>query len=237
MRRPSRDRISPTRFRLAQQTQCREPPIPFQNDQLAALRVRVVHNDQRLDIEISVRGNRLEQLIELGGPVQAGDYRLIADVVSVAEQPRIAWIQPKLADGNLRGCLKLHRTHIQFLAPSQSGHLPDSGAEPADGLDRDAAASSEPLSRWPWLFGVGTGVSRDTRRRGATIQIAGWPFSSMSRCRPRYSQGKLRIGRSKNRVFMSPLVYRSDRTRTKREGHQTAGSPGRGGGSFRIRAR
>ena len=90
---------------LQQQTQRGEPPVALQHGQCPAVRHR--HHDEGLDVEVPVRGYRLQQLVELGRPIQPRDDPLVGRVRRLAEQPRVRPVEPQPVDRDLRRRLKL----------------------------------------------------------------------------------------------------------------------------------
>ena len=66
----SRDEI---RFR--QQTDGSEPPVPLQHYEFPV--VRSFHHHQRLNVEVTVGGHRLQQFVEFSTAVEFGDQCLV----------------------------------------------------------------------------------------------------------------------------------------------------------------
>ena len=96
--------------RLPQQPQRGQPPVAFQDDEpvIVAVAGAVAHHDQRLDVEVPVGGDRLQQLVELGRAVEARDDPLVGGCGRLAVQPWVRPVQPQPLDRDLRGRLKLH---------------------------------------------------------------------------------------------------------------------------------
>ena len=95
--------------RFPQQKQRGEPPVAFQDDESVIVAVALAHHDQRLDVEVPVGGDRLQQLVELGRAVEARNDPLVGCLGCLAVQPRVRPVQPQPLDRDLRGRLKLHR--------------------------------------------------------------------------------------------------------------------------------
>ena len=89
----SRDEI-----RFAEQADGRETPVSLQHHEVA---VRSFHDHERLDIQVSVGGHRLEKLVELGAAVEFSDQRLFGTMIRPTSQARILAIQPKAIDRDL----------------------------------------------------------------------------------------------------------------------------------------
>ena len=87
--------------RLSKEAKDRESSIAFENDQTVVIRIE--HHDQRFDIQIAVRRNRLKQLVQFGTTVKLCDDPFIGGLRNAIDQSRVLSIKIEPFQGNLRG--------------------------------------------------------------------------------------------------------------------------------------